>query len=115
MAVEESNPDSSGADKSAKVAQMIAGDRVVFAIKVWQEMDGPDTFGHTGDHGAFLIEEDEKLLIIDSTAKRPFFLRNGERFEEGMTVWSYNDGNLSEKKKDRVNILFKPNYLQNAG
>jgi CubicO group peptidase (beta-lactamase class C family) len=88
---------------------MTAGDCVIFSINVWQEIDGPDTFGHTGDHGAYMIQDNEQILVVDSTAKRPFLLKNEETFEEGGTVWRYKNEELFEKKGDRVNILFQRN------
>lgn len=60
---------------------------------------------HTGDHGAYVLQQNESILVIDSAVKRPFILGDGETFEERGTVWSYNDKMLMKTKKNRVNIL----------
>lgn len=63
---------------------MPTGDCVVFAIKAWRDLKGPDTIRHTGEHGADVIEEGEEdpetqnWLIMDSTATRAFGLKEGQ-------------------------------------
>lgn len=41
-----------------------------------------DSFGHTGKHGAYLIQENESILMIDSTAEKPFVLKMKKRSEQ---------------------------------
>jgi hypothetical protein len=85
---------------------MKSGDCVVFAIKVWQEMGRVGTFVHNGGHGALMLQERDRTIVIDSTAKRSFVLWEGQEFVEGDTTWSLSEGLLREKKKDsKVSIL----------
>lgn len=96
------------------VANIQTGDCVIFAIKVWQEMNGPDTFGRTNEHGAYMLQDENSILVVDSIAKKPFVLKNDETFKAGTTIWTYKGGLLTQKEGKRVNILFKCNTEQNV-
>lgn len=65
----------------------------------------PDTFGHTGSHGAYMLQEGSSMLVVDSSAKAPFLLHEGGSHTQSKTTWSYNDGQLTETKSDGVCIL----------
>jgi hypothetical protein len=83
---------------------MSCGDCVVFALKAGGEMGAPSTFGHNRDHGAYILKENNEVLVIDSSAKEAFSLMEGGVFEVEGTSWFLKKGEVWEKKEGRVSI-----------
>jgi hypothetical protein len=47
--------------KVESMTETATGDCVVFAITVWHEMGCPDLFEHTGDSGAYTLQENGSI------------------------------------------------------
>ncbi|KAI9679514.1 MAG: hypothetical protein M1817_005536 [Caeruleum heppii] len=65
------------------LVEMLPGsDCVVFAIHVLDRRPSAGSFVHNGSHGAHMGLIDERFVIVDSTARQAFALREGEKFGE---------------------------------